>query len=118
RRAVRLERPDLHLTKPLAAELRLTGERLLRDEGVGADAPRVDLVVHQVRELQHVDRAHRYRRRELLARPAVPELNLRARREPGPGHMLLDSGVEALEPLRLLQRGGRGECLLEGGVLT
>src|SRR6202022_3759058 len=34
RRAVALERPDLHLTKPLAAELRLAAQRLLGDEAV------------------------------------------------------------------------------------
>src|SRR6185369_7005739 len=43
RRAVRLERPDLHLAEPLSAELRLAAERLLRDERVGSDRPRVDL---------------------------------------------------------------------------
>src|SRR5918912_498166 len=48
RRAVRLERPHLHLAEPLAAELRLAGERLLGDERVRARAPRVDLVVHEV----------------------------------------------------------------------
>src|SRR5215207_3716096 len=34
RRAVGLERPDLHLAEPLAAELRLAAERLLRDQRV------------------------------------------------------------------------------------
>src|SRR5262245_23119214 len=57
RGAVRLERPDLHLTEPLAAELRLAAQRLLRDEGVRSDRSRVDLVVHEVRELHEVDEA-------------------------------------------------------------
>src|SRR3954451_12482260 len=55
RSAIRLERPHFHLSETLPAELRLTGERLLRDERVRSDAPRVDFVVDQVRELQHVD---------------------------------------------------------------
>ena len=48
--AVRLERPHLHLAEALAAELRLTAQRLLGDERVGAGAPRVDLVVHEVEQ--------------------------------------------------------------------
>src|SRR3954471_9544104 len=32
RRAVRFERPDFHLSEPLTTELRLTTQRLLRDE--------------------------------------------------------------------------------------
>ena len=55
RRAVRLERPHLHFAEALAAELRLAAQRLLRDERVRPDRPRVDLVVDQVRQLQHVD---------------------------------------------------------------
>src|SRR3954462_5990738 len=47
--AVGLERPDLHLSEALAAELRLAAQRLLGDQRVRSDRPRVDLVVHQVR---------------------------------------------------------------------
>src|SRR5690606_24768989 len=57
--AVRLEGPDLHLAETLSAELRLAGEWLLRDERVRPDASRVNLVVHEMRELQHVDRTDR-----------------------------------------------------------
>src|SRR5215471_17789535 len=45
RRAICFERPDLHFSKPLAAELRLAAERLLRDERVRSDRTRVDLLV-------------------------------------------------------------------------
>src|SRR5262245_6544932 len=48
RGAVRLERPDFHLSETLAAELRLAGERLLRHERVRSDGPRVNLVVDEV----------------------------------------------------------------------
>ena len=48
RRAIGLERPHFHLSEALAAELRLTGQRLLRNQAVGPDGASVDLVVHQV----------------------------------------------------------------------
>jgi hypothetical protein len=82
RRAVGLERPDLHLAEPLAAELRLAAERLLGDERVRPDRPRVDLVVDQVRQLQHVDVADRHVLLERLAGHAVEELRLAALRQP------------------------------------
>ena len=50
--------PDLHLTETLTTELRLTTQRLLRDKRVGPDAACVDLVVHQVVQLEHVHDAH------------------------------------------------------------
>src|ERR1051325_9246946 len=65
-RAVRFKRPDLHLSEPLAAELGLSAERLLRDEGVGTDGTRMDLVVDEVRELHHVDKADGHVLVELL----------------------------------------------------
>src|SRR4029078_9782494 len=48
RRAIGCERPDLHFAESLATELRLAAERLLRDERVGPDRARVDLVIHQM----------------------------------------------------------------------
>ena len=58
--AVGLERPDLHFAEALAAELRLAAQRLLGDEAVRPDRTRVDLVVDQVVQLEHVDVAHRH----------------------------------------------------------
>ncbi len=58
--AVSFECPDLHLTEALATELRLAAQRLLRDEAVWTDRAGVDLVVHQVVQLQHVDVANRH----------------------------------------------------------
>src|SRR5947208_7502398 len=55
RGAVRLERPHLHLAKPLASELRLAAQRLLGDQAVGPGRPGMDLVLDQVGELEHVD---------------------------------------------------------------
>ena len=68
RRAVGFERPDFHFPEPLAAELRLAAERLLGDQRVRPDRARVDLVVHQVRQLQHVDVADGDVLLELVAR--------------------------------------------------
>src|SRR5688572_21687632 len=48
RGAVCLERPHFHLSETLSAELRLAGERLLRDERVWPDRTCVDLVVDEV----------------------------------------------------------------------
>src|SRR5207247_6569613 len=53
RRAVRLERPHLHLPEPLAAELRLPAQRLLGDERVRTDRAGVDLVVDEMRSEEH-----------------------------------------------------------------
>ena len=73
RRAVGLERPDLHLAEALAAELRLATQRLLRDQRVRAGRAGVDLVLHQVDQLEHVDVADRHRLVERLARAAVEQ---------------------------------------------
>ena len=73
RDAVRLERPHLHFAHALAAELGLAAQRLLRDERVGTHRTRVDLVRHQVVELQHVDDADDDLLREGLARHAIVE---------------------------------------------
>src|SRR4051794_14458720 len=75
-RALGLERPHLHLAEPLAAELGLTAQRLLRDHRVGAGRPGVDLVVDQVEQLQDVDVAHADRLAERLTAAAVVELGL------------------------------------------
>src|SRR5207237_8110139 len=76
RGAVGLERPHLHLAEALAAELRLAAERLLRDERVRAGAPRVDLVVHEVEQLQDVHVADGDLLLERLTAAAVVELRL------------------------------------------
>ena len=69
--AIGFERPDFHFAETLAAELRLAAQRLLGDERVRTDRTRMDLVVHQMVQLQHVDVADRDRARERLAGAAV-----------------------------------------------
>ena len=54
RRAVSFQRPHFHFAEALTAELRLAAERLLRHEAVRADRTRVDLVVHEVDEFDHI----------------------------------------------------------------
>src|SRR5437762_4008698 len=51
-RAVGFERPYLHLAETLTAELRLAAQRLLGDQAVRSDRARVDLVIHQMVQLQ------------------------------------------------------------------
>src|SRR3712207_4048268 len=82
RGAVRLERPHLHLAEALAAELRLASQRLLRDERVRAGAARVDLVVHEVEQLQDVHVADRDLLLVRVAGLAVEEPDLARRAAP------------------------------------
>ena len=91
---VRLERPHFHFSKALTAELRLAGQRLLRHQRVRSNAPRVDLVIHEVRELQHVDLADGHRRGKRLARAAVAQLDLSKGVQPGEAHQLRRRGVD------------------------
>src|SRR5438445_8821937 len=92
RRAVGLERPDLHLTEPLSAELRLAAQRLLGDEAVRTGRPRVDLVFDKVRELEHVDHAHGHRLVKLVTGAPVAEPDLAIFWQPG----LLQLGHDGL----------------------
>ena len=68
--------PHFHFTEALATELALTAERLLRHEGVATDRTGVDLVVHQVAELEVVHVTDGHRVQEGFAGTAVIELGL------------------------------------------
>src|SRR6185436_4291814 len=105
--AVSLECPHFHLSETLAAELRLTGERLLRDERVGPDAPRVNLVIDQVRQLEHVDLADRHRIGEALTGPAIAQPDLSTRRNSSQAHQLESRCVDL--DVRLLGAEDRGQ---------
>src|SRR6202521_5971455 len=74
--AIGFQRPDLHFAETLAAELRLAAERLLRNERVRPDGARVNLVVDEMRKLEHIDVADGDRLVELVAAHAVEEVNL------------------------------------------
>ena len=73
RRAVGFHRPHFHLAEALATELRLATQRLLGDERVRANAARVDLVVDEVVQLEHVHHADGDRVVERLAGLAVDQ---------------------------------------------
>src|SRR5438445_254752 len=103
RRAVGLERPHLHLAEPLAAELCLAAERLLRDERVRARRARVDLVLDEVVQLHHVEVADRDRLLERLSVPPVAERDLPVLRQPRLAQLLLDRRL--LGPVK----DGRGD---------
>src|SRR5215468_10561560 len=76
--AVGFKGPHLHLAEALPAELRLTAQRLLGDHRVRTGGPRVDLVVHQVEQLEDVDVADRDRVLERLACAPVEQDRLAA----------------------------------------
>src|SRR5207244_6673414 len=76
RRSVCLQRPYFHFSETLATELRLATQRLLSDQRVRSDGSSVNLVVHQVRQLQHVDVAHGDRLLELIACHTVVQVGL------------------------------------------
>src|SRR5437764_1360234 len=76
RRAVGLEGPDLHLAEALATELRLPTEGLLGDHRVRPRRAGVDLVVHEVEQLQDVDVADGDRPVVGLTGAAVVQLGL------------------------------------------
>ena len=77
--AVRLHGPDLHLSEALAAELCLASQRLLGNQAVGTDGTGMDLVVHQVVELQDVHYAHGNLVFEGVSGPAVIQRDLPGR---------------------------------------
>jgi hypothetical protein len=83
RGAIRFERPHFHFSEPLSAELRLAAQRLLGDERVRPDRSRVNLVVDQVREFEHVDEADRDVLLELVTGHAVVQARFAALGQPG-----------------------------------
>src|SRR5215211_3595229 len=110
RRAVGLERPHLHLAEAMAAELRLAAQRLLGDERIGTGAARVDLVVHEVQQLQDVHVADGDLLLVRLARAAVVERHL-ARAAPAGPLGLVD--VEGDAPLAAVVLGPAAERLVD-----
>src|SRR6266508_4597021 len=104
-RAVGLHRPALHLAETLAAELRLTAQRLLSDHRVRAGGPSVDLVIDQVVELEDVDVADRDRVGQRLAGAPIEQLRLAGRT-----HQLL------AVPVGQGRREQAGDLLLLGAV--
>src|ERR1043166_4449814 len=73
--AVGLERPHFHFAEALAAELSFTSQGLLGNQRIRPNRARMDLVVHQVRELQHINVANGYRLLEGLTAETIVELH-------------------------------------------
>src|SRR5687767_15598376 len=92
---VRFECPYFHFSETLAAELCLTGQRLLRDERVWTDRACVNLVIDQVRELEHVNHAHRHRMVEAMAGTAIPQPDFARGLDAHRCHVFDDSCVES-----------------------
>src|SRR5579884_42289 len=76
--AVGLEGPDLHLAEALSTELRLAPQRLLSYQRVRAGGTRVNLILHQMGQFQHVNLTHRHVLVELLAGPPIEQPDLAA----------------------------------------
>src|SRR6266849_1808457 len=81
RRAIRFQRPDFHFSEALAAELRFSAERLLGDQRVRANGARMDFVVDEMRELEHVNVADGDGLVELVAGHAIKKVDLAGMRE-------------------------------------
>src|SRR5262249_41918422 len=112
--AVCFKRPHFHFSEALATELRLTTQRLLRDERVRPDGASVNLVVNQVRELEHVDVAHGRWLLELFTGHAVAEWRLARAGKPSCGKQCLDLGfARAVE-----DRGAKPDTLLHAQTDT
>ena len=87
---ISFQRPDFHFPKPLAAKLRLPAEGLLGDQGVGPDRPGVDLVIHEMTQLEHVNHTHGEGVVELPSGTSVKQLGLSVGGKIGSGQLLLD----------------------------
>src|SRR5208283_4858911 len=88
--AIRLERPYFHFAEALSTELRLAAQRLLGNQRIRSDGASVDLVVHQVRELEHINVADRHRLLKRHSRDSVMQLNLARGWQLADGQLLLD----------------------------
>src|SRR3984957_11598144 len=116
--AVCFKGPDLHLTEALSAELRLTAQRLLSDERVRPDRTSVDLVVDEVRQLEHVDVADGGGLLERIADHAIVELRLARAGKTSSLEKRLDLGLacavedRGAEPDAALHAGGDAHGLL------
>ncbi len=70
---VSFQGPHLHLAESLAAKLGFSAQRLLRDQGIRAGGPGVDLIFHKVNEFHHVDVTNRHRMVERLTTAPIEE---------------------------------------------
>src|SRR5690606_2375516 len=95
--------PALHLTEALTAELRLTAQRLLGDHRVRTGRPCVDLVIHEVVQLQDVDVARGDRLRQRLTGPSVVEPRLAAGVDELPAVPVRQGGVQQAGDLLFLR---------------
>ena len=74
--AVGLQGPDLHLPKTLAPELGLSAQRLLRHQTVRPNGPRVDFIIHQMVQFQHVHIPNRHGTIEPFPRAPIVQHHL------------------------------------------
>src|SRR4029077_19014337 len=96
--------------------LRLPTERLLSDERVRSYRASVNLVGHQVAELQHIDVANHHFLIERIAGPSVEKLCLAAFLHPGealllPGVMQIFANLFFLNSIEHRSRDLESKCL-------
>ncbi len=90
RRAIGFERPNLHLAEALSAELRLAAQRLLSNKRVRSRGPCVNLIVHQMMQLQVVHISDGYAALERFARAPVVQCSLAVLVAISVGQQILD----------------------------
>ena len=109
RGSVGLQRPHFHFAESLAAELRFAPQGLLRDQRVRTNRTRVDLVIHQVGQLQHVNVADGDVLRELVSGHSVEQRHLAGVRQPRHLEQVADLGL----PRPVEHRRGEWDALAE-----
>src|SRR3546814_10548398 len=72
--AERFQCPHFHFTETLPAELCLTAQRLLGNQGVGPDRTRVHFIINHVTQFHHIDNANRSRLMETLSGKSVVQV--------------------------------------------
>src|SRR5258708_1098164 len=109
RGTVGFKSPNFHFAEALSAKLRLAAQRLLSDERVWPDGASVNLVVHQVRELEHVDVANGNRLVEHVSGHSVEEVDLPGVRKTGDFQQVTDFQLAST----VENRGGERNAVLE-----
>src|SRR5439155_18006897 len=71
-----LQRPDFHFTKTLSTELCFTAQWLLRNQAVRTGRTRMDFVLDEVSQLQHIGVTHSNRMVEWFSGSPIEELYL------------------------------------------
>src|SRR3989338_2463385 len=75
RGAVTFQSPTLHFSEPLASALGFSSQRLLGDKRIRPDGSHMNLVLHHMVQLHHINLAHRHLLVKKFSRPAVAKFD-------------------------------------------